>query len=170
MTPADTATPPITSRPEDDAEHSAYESRTPATTTTALATRTTVGRATSLRHEDPPSLIPLGEALRGLVGLEPNWDSYGAMPPSRLSLQHAWSLASRLVELGIPTPQVFPTRSGGIQLEWHVPRASLEWEIDADLASGVFAFDDRVTGERLDGDLPKDLDSLAEALNRILVG
>ncbi|HTA98830.1 MAG TPA: hypothetical protein VK730_14455 [Solirubrobacteraceae bacterium] len=116
------------------------------------------------------SLVPLGEALHRLVDLEPNWDSYGALPPSRAALRHAWALASMLVEHGLPIPQVFPTRSGGIQLEWHVTHASLEWEIDASAASGVFVFDHHVTGQRLDGELPKDLDPLAEALNLILCG
>jgi len=68
--------------------------------------------------------VPLGEALDALVGLEQDWDSYGALPPSRPVLQHAWALASMLVEQGMPIPQVFPTRNGGIQFEWHAPHAS----------------------------------------------
>ena len=161
MTPA-TATPPTTNTPELEIE----QSQTPATTTT---TRTTTARAPSQRH-DLPSLAPLGEALDALVDLEPDWDSYGALPPSPLALQHAWSLVSMLVERGVPIPQVFPTRSGGVQLEWHLPHASLEWEIDSHAATGVFAFDDRATGARLDGELPKDLDGLAAALNHLLAG
>jgi hypothetical protein len=171
MTPASTATPPITSRPQDDVEYSTYESRTPATTTnTGSAKRKPIGFATSERDAETPSLVPLGEALRDLVGLQSNWDSYGALPPSRSALVHTWELASRLVEVGMPIPQVFPTRSGGVQLEWHVPRASLEWELDADVPSGVFVFDDHATGERIDGELPKDLDLIAVPLSRILLG
>jgi hypothetical protein len=159
MTPSGTATPTLTSWADDDAE-----SQTPATTTT---TRTTTVRAPAPRHEDTR---PLGAALDALVGLEPNWDSYGALPPSRGALVHAWGVASMLVEQGLPIPQVFPTRNGGVQLEWHVPRASLEWEIDADLASGAFVFDDHLTGEQIDGELPADIEPLATALSRILVG
>jgi hypothetical protein len=161
MTPA-TATPPTTNAPELAAE----QSQTPATTST---TRTTTARAPSQRLE-LPSLAPFGEALDALVGLEPDWDSYGALPPSPLALQYAWIFVSMLVENGLSIPQVFPTRSGGIQLEWHLPHASLEWEADSHAASGSFAFDDRVTGERLDGELPGDLDGLAAALNRLLAG
>jgi hypothetical protein len=170
MTPADTATPPITSGPENGAEYSTYESQTPPTTTPTAANRTPVGFATRTRDEDALSLIPLGQALHQLVDLKPNWDSYGALPPARSVLAYAWELASRLVEIGLPIPQVFPTRSGGVQLEWHVPRASLEWELDADVPSGVFVFDDHATGTRLDGELPKDFDLLSIALNRILFG
>jgi hypothetical protein len=168
MTPANTATPPMTSRRERNVESSAYESRTPPTTT--VTSTTPADSVSDDRREDIPSLIPLGEALHELVGLEPNWDSYGALPPSRHALLFAWELASRLVEHGMPIPQVFPTRNGGVQLEWHTPHASLEWELDADVPSGVFVFDDHETGERLDGELPKDFDLLPMPLNRILFG
>ena len=152
-----TATPPTTTPLDDGAEHQAYEARTPETLPLRVVPR-------EGGHE---SLAPLGEALDALAGLQPDWDSYGALPPSRMTLQYAWSLASALVDRGMPVPQVFPTRSGGVQFEWHRPTASLEWEIDANLSTGVFIFDDHRTGERIDGELPGDLDLLAQAVARI---
>jgi hypothetical protein len=170
MTPGATAT--TTDRRSAHTEYSVYESRTPATTTITTARR--VVPADAPPASDPlraiPSLVPLGEALRALVGLQPNWDSYGAEPPSGSALEYAWSVGSTLVEQGVPIPQVFPTPAGGVQLEWHLERGSLEWEIDPGATSGVFAFDDHLAGERIDGELPEDIDPLADALSRILGG
>jgi hypothetical protein len=158
MTPITlTATPPISPSLDDGAEHQTDETRTPET------------RYVGPRDENDHALTEFGRALDALFGLEPDWDSYGALPPSRLTLQYVWSLASALVERGMPIPQVFPTRSGGLQLEWQRPSASLEWEIDGNLSTGVFIFDDHRTGERIDGELPADLGLLAQALSRIPV-
>ena len=170
MTPGATAT--TTNRRNTHAEYAVYESRTPATTTMTATRRIPPVDAPPRRDpvQDSPSLLPLGEALRALVGLQPNWDSYGAEPPSRLALEYAWSVGSTLIEQGVPIPQVFPTTTGGVQLKWHVERASLEWEIDSRATSGVFAFDDHQSGERIDGELPQDIDPLSEALSRILRG
>ncbi len=123
------------------------------------------------RRQSPnPSLRPLGEALQGLVALEPNWDSYGASPPSAVALERAWHLASGLVERGLPVPQVVPTRTGGIQLEWHLAHVSLEWETDPNGLTGVFLFDDFRTGEKVDGDLPAMMPKLIDSIIRIWRG
>ncbi len=149
-----TATPPITAPLDDSADLQAYGTRTP---------------ETARREQADRSLTPFGAALDEMVGLGPDWDSYGALPPSRMTLHYAWSLGSGLVERGIPVPQVFPTRRGGVQFEWHRPNASLEWEIDPNLSTGVFIFDDHRTGERIDSELPGDIALLAQALSRISV-
>lgn len=153
---AATATPALSERSAERPEQMAYDARTPPTNTASTA-----------RRRDIPSLVPFGEALQELVGLEVNWDSYGALPPSRQALEHAWRMTNVLAENGVPVPQVFPTRRGGIQLEWHLPSAALEWEIDPEARSGVFIFDDHESGERIDGEIPADLDRLAQAAARI---
>lgn len=112
------------------------------------------------------SVQPLGAALQALVDLDDGWDSYGALAPSPTALAFAWTAASPLCELGIP-PQVFPTRRGGVQLEWHTPMTSLEWEVDPDGRTGVFIFDNHATGEKFDGELPADADRLALALTQV---
>jgi hypothetical protein len=166
MTPGATAT--TTDRKACHVEYDAYVSSTPATTTAPAQRRSMPVETSPLPVAELPSLVPLGEALRPLVGLQRNWDSYDALPPSKASLDYAWSVGSALVDVGLPVPQVFPTATGGVQLEWHSERVSLEWEIDASAASGVFAFDDVVTGERLDGELPQDIELLVETLGRVL--
>src|SRR5687768_491011 len=99
-------------------------------------------RMTQRAMPEQVSLRPLGEVLQSLAELREDWDSYGAIPPSPMALERAWHHASALVEHGLAMPEVFPTRSGGIQLEWHRESVELEWEIDADGATGVFIFDD----------------------------
>lgn len=153
---AATATPTLSERSAEQPEQVAYDARTPPT-----------NAAVPARRRDAPSLVPFGEALQELVELEVDWDSYGALPPSRQALEHAWRMTNVLVENGVPMPQVFPTRRGGIQLEWHLPSATLEWEIDPEARSGVFIFDDHASGERIDGEMPADLDRLAQAAARI---
>jgi hypothetical protein len=138
------------------AESPAYEARTP-----ALSDR-------SVRA--PVSLRPLGATLQDLATLEDDWDGYGALPPTRGALERVWYLASMLVEEGFPVPQAFPTRKGGLQLEWHAPHASLEWEFDPNGSTGLFIFDDHRTGATLDGELPGAKYRLVEALLRIQRG
>lgn len=133
--------------------------------TTSQAARTPSSVPAPMRDE--VSLQPLGAALQSLVGLPENWDSYGAGAPTQFSLERAWFFASKLVDDGLPIPDVFPTRRGGVQLEWHSDAISLEWEIDPLGATGVFIFDDYRTGEKIDGDLPADLRLLNVALHRV---
>jgi hypothetical protein len=137
-------------------EPPAYEARTP-----ALSDR-------SVRA--PASLRPLGATLQDLGTLDDDWDGYGALAPKRQALERAWYLASMLVEGGLPAPQAFPTRKGGLQLEWHDSDASLEWELDPNGFTGLFIFDDHRTGTTLDGELPDAEPRLVEALLRIQRG
>lgn len=106
------------------------------------------------------------ETLQELRALEDDWDGYGALAPISPALERAWHLASMLVEEGLPLPQVFPTRKGGLQLEWHAPHASLEWELDSNGFTGLFIFDDHRTGATLDGELPGAEDLLVAELDR----
>jgi hypothetical protein len=112
------------------------------------------------------SLLPLGTALQTLVELEEGWDSYGALAPTRAALTSAWMTASSLGDLG-HLPQVFPTRRGGVQLEWHTPHTTLEWEIDPSGGTGVFIFDNHATDEKFDGELPADMYRLGLALAQV---
>jgi len=115
---------------------------------------------------DAPCLHDLGSALQALADLDDGWDSYGAVAPRRTALSRAWTIASTLCELGIP-PQVFPTRRGGVQLEWHTPAVSLEWEIDPSGGTGLFIFDNHATGETYEGEVPSDVDRLGVALAQV---
>lgn len=114
--------------------------------------------------------MPLAQSLQPLVDLSDSWDSYGAIRPTPTVLDFAWRLGSELIERGFPTPEIFPTRRGGIQFEWNLDPARLEWEVDPDLSGGVFIFDSNRTGEKIDGELPDDLELLGEVLSRLRRG
>lgn len=83
--------------------------------------------------------------LEKLAGLRPDWDSYGADPPSARAI----AVAARIIVgawghyRGSDPSSVLPWAiiplSGGIQLEWHAPGAALEIEIDAQGEIGYLA-------------------------------
>ena len=148
MTPA-TATPPTSIARIREDEAGSY---------TSWSTRPSIPAGASLG--------PFAATLQALEELTDGWDSYGALAPARNALATAWTVASSLSLLG-SVPQLFPTRRGGAQLEWHTPRASLEWEIDPSGGTGVFIFDNHATGEKFDGDLPADSYQLDLALRQV---
>ncbi len=147
MTPA-TATPPTSIREIDDASliHPARASVCGA-------------RDLSLRRSSRPSIrsricTTIGTAMERVA-------------PTRLALMSAAWIVAQLAATG-PIPQIFPTRRGGAQLEWHTPHTRLEWEIDPDGVSGVFIFDNDITGVKVDGDLPADQVGLRLALAQVI--
>jgi hypothetical protein len=113
------------------------------------------------------ALVAFSQDLDELVTLRDDWDSYGASAPDRTALEVAWRIVSEMPDAG-STPQVFPTRRGGVQLEWHRPKTTLEWEIDPGGATGVFVFDNHETGQTLDGEYPAQNAELAAALAQVL--
>lgn len=138
----------------------------------ASATQTPFSSRTGVtsNREDRPSVTPFGIRLQELVGLEDDWDSYGALPPTGGALRVAWTLGSELIEQGLPTPQAVPGKDGSVQLEWDTAFGSLEIEILADPRLGVFTFDDHVTGVSTDGTLPEDVRTLTRCLMTIWRG
>lgn len=70
-----------------------------------------------------------GERLRALAQLPPGWDGTGAREIAVGALEFARDLTSAAFAEGIRTPQIYPTLSGGIQLEWHGPDRHTEVEI-----------------------------------------
>jgi hypothetical protein len=127
-----------------------------------------LSREATPQPAEQSALVPFSRDLQQLVTLNEDWDSYGAAAPHRAALEVAWRIASKLCEVG-PAPQVFPTRRGGVQLEWHRPNTRLEWEIDPDGSTGVFVFDNQSSGQSLDGELPAQMPDLVRALSQVLV-
>ena len=72
---------------------------------------------------------PAVERLRHLVGLLPDWDSYGSPPVDRQKAHLTLGILSVLMGPDTPLPSMVPTRTGGVQIEWH--RAGLDLEIEA---------------------------------------
>ena len=62
-----------------------------------------------------------------LNGLEPNWDSYGASPVSRISIQVAKAALRELCRVvGVQAPTVSATPDGHVSLSWSLEHSSLD--------------------------------------------
>ncbi len=64
----------------------------------------------------------LCEYLNGLLDLEPNWDSYGGLPPTKAAVDKAKKLVG-CISFG-------PDKDGGITLEVDFDKVSFFLEID----------------------------------------
>lgn len=77
--------------------------------------------------------------IKSLASLESNWDSYGAVPLQRGAVLHAIRLVAAILQNeDVPLPAIVPTSEGGLQLEWHRGRATLEMEVLPDRTVEVF--------------------------------
>jgi hypothetical protein len=75
--------------------------------------------------------------MERLLRLQPDWDSYGALPPKRANAQQALDLVVRVAPAGTPAPAVVPTPSQGFQLEWDGAGVVVELVVD-DRGARVF--------------------------------
>lgn len=64
--------------------------------------------------------------------LQENWDEYGAKTISTKAIFDAVRLLSEISQASTPEPYIFPTATGGIQIEWHTEKADLEVEVTDD--------------------------------------
>lgn len=92
----------------------------------------------------PTMLLPALQRLDELSRLAPDWDSYGALPPSVTALDTAESIMRQVVEqLGDSFGEraapytVMPIADGGLQLEWRGPTTELEFDIGPE---GAFSY------------------------------
>jgi hypothetical protein len=76
----------------------------------------------------------LSQQFDFVLGLSANWDGYGADPISPYAVALARILATtiRNTTLELLDLRVYPTRPGGVQLEWETPIEEHELEINAD--------------------------------------
>ena len=79
------------------------------------------------------------DTLLGLLRLEFNWDSYGALTVSPRAVCAALRFLARELPAGAPLPSFVPTVDGGIQLEWHVGGIDIELRFTED-SERVYAF------------------------------
>lgn len=84
-------------------------------------------------------LRPVLQVLDELERLDPNWDSYGAEPVSRVAVARARALVQTVAEqLGGASGEVArpagvsPLVDGGVQVEWSGPQGRIEVEIAPD--------------------------------------
>ncbi len=128
-------------------------------------------------HEDqvtvsvPHSSVERMEAaiarIRSLASLESNWDSYGAAPLQRGAVLHAIRLVAAILQNeDVPLPAIVPTSHGGLQLEWHRGRATLEMEVLPDRTVEVFFL--MPSGRTWEGTLANDQWRLETFLTQLL--
>lgn len=79
----------------------------------------------------PAELFPVYEQLQELKHLQPNWDSYGAVPISEVAINRALELLADLQWTG-PLPSVAPTAPGGVHFEWGGEDEGVEINIRVD--------------------------------------
>ena len=87
------------------------------------------------------SLDPILERLTQLAKLEPDWDSYGALPVSPVAFVKACQLLihvkyslSPLVGERILPYDAAPIANGSLQLEWRGSHGNIEVEIKPDMS------------------------------------
>jgi hypothetical protein len=82
------------------------------------------------KHDDPLWLYTVLGRLQYLISLRPNWDSYGARPIDPNAVIFALEFLRTSLPHDGKAPQIVPTSTGGLQLEWHANGVDLEVEVD----------------------------------------
>lgn len=110
----------------------------------------------------PPELVPTVVEIAELAKLQPNWDSYGAVPVARDAVVRTLRLFEDLQWRG-PLPTVLPTSLGGIHLAWGGDSNAVEIEIPA---SGPIEVLIDIAGQTLESQVESAMDpSLQLALS-----
>jgi hypothetical protein len=121
--------------------------------------------------EVPAWLKNTVDRLSTLSQLRNNWDSYGALPIGLTAHLSAAQLLGLVMSDDIPQPDIVPTTSGGIQIEWHTANIDLELEIAANGHLSVFFEDAQGEHDSIDEDLGYDpsfgVDSITDFLGYI---
>jgi len=117
-------------------------------------------------YDEQKQFIPVVQRLVRLLELKPNWDSYGARAIASQAAQRAVALLGIAASVGAPAPQIVPTSSGGLQLEWHQASVDLELEVHPSLE--VYASYERYdTGESWSAEVTNQARRLVTALEQL---
>src|SRR3990172_4962553 len=78
-------------------------------------------------NEELPWLRGVLGRIEELLALQSDWDSYGARPVRVNAVTAALLLLVETLSVSsAEVPEIYPTPSGGLQLEWHRPGKFLE--------------------------------------------
>lgn len=118
--------------------------------------------------EVPRWLETTASVLKELLWLEPNWDSYGALPVDVHEALAVLELLGRIMQHDGPAPQLVPTNRGGIQIEWHCSGIDIEIESLAPKRFLVSYEDSNLSDEaEWEQDLGSDWARLSDVLDRL---
>jgi hypothetical protein len=104
------------------------------------------------------------EAISELAKLEYDWDSYGALPPTKDACIGSVQLAYELLKANTPVPDVFPVPNGNIQFEWSCFGYDIEIEIESNRKCQV-NFENLESGENWESEFTYDLSSLSRLID-----
>ncbi len=109
----------------------------------------------------------IAHRLQTLLELRSGWDGAEGQQLNPEALVTAARVITQGISTGLPEPELFPVPDGGVQLEWRSGPLELELEIEPGYDAVVFVCEDEQTGQRLDGELPRDRSRLALAFARL---
>ena len=119
-----------------------------------------------IKRLPPVWLESTNDALRELLALPPNWDSYGAAPIHVESVMAAIDLLRAIMRDDTPAPAVVPTPQGLVQLEWHRDGFDLEIEVQS-LGTYSAYFENSHTGETWENEINWDLSRLIDCISAL---
>ena len=119
-----------------------------------------------IKRVPPAWLETTNEALRALLGLPANWDSYGAAPIHVESVMASIDLLRAIMRDDAPAPAVVPTSQGFVQLEWHRDGLDLEIEVQS-LGKYLTYFENSQTGENWEQEVDWDLSPLIDFVSKL---
>ncbi len=86
----------------------------------------------------PNWFIEVAEEIENLLQINDGWDSYGGSAPSPQIIKETLLILSELPDSNIPSPQIFPTNQGGIQLNWEIENKDIEIRIQSPTEVNAF--------------------------------
>jgi len=110
-------------------------------------------------------LLQLLDVFFSILALDNNWDSYGAKRISDRVAGAVQDLLWQIMQKNTPAPQVVPSASGSIQLEWHLRGIDLEIEVESYTLAKVFFEDAQNEELTWEGDIDVDLTKLVHFIN-----
>ncbi len=90
----------------------------------------------------PAWLEAATKRLDHLLGLDKNWDSYGASPIEPATVGAALQVLADVMQAGTPQPFLGPRTDGGLQAEWTFGDVELGFTVRAGQSPVAFVLDD----------------------------
>lgn len=90
----------------------------------------------------PPWLVQVRDRFDHLLGLEKDWDSYGAAPVENEAVKSALSILERLLRGHDEVPFIAPLADGGVQIEWTHGAIDLGFVVQAGRPPKAFVVSD----------------------------
>jgi hypothetical protein len=124
-----------------------------------------VTASSAIEFTSPPWLPAAEKRINALLNLQANWDGEGA---PRINFDCAMGAFSFLFANSMhetPAPQLVPTSTGGIQVEWHLYGTDLEIRFDP--KEPVTYFYSGANGREIEGEVSEELSTVGSLLRAL---